>query len=165
MLYKINPSSLRRLFTQIQTDKILLPLSCLCMTNLAEVFPCFFFSCKANVRVNPRKEGARPALFLSFVCSMYFCVVFCIVCFVSFSVLFVCICVLNYCHRVATQLQLNISYHISLCLCHRISCACAYSIVPRAWSSPTCSQINAPLSGIYFPSDGQDRRGLHVPFR
>jgi hypothetical protein len=41
---------------------------------------------------------------------MYFCVVLCIVCFVSFSVLFVCICVLYYCHRVATQLQLNISY-------------------------------------------------------
>jgi len=31
---------------------------------------------------------------------------------VTFPVLFVCICVLNYCHRVATQLQLNISYHI-----------------------------------------------------
>jgi hypothetical protein len=31
---------------------------------------------------------------------------------VSFSVLFVCICVLNYCHLVATQLQLNISYNI-----------------------------------------------------
>jgi len=43
---------------------------------------------------------------------MYFCVVLRIDCFVSFSVLFVCICVLNYCHRVATQLQLNISYHI-----------------------------------------------------
>jgi len=43
-------------------------------------------------------------------CSMYFCVVPCSVYFVSFSVLFVCICVLNYCHRVATQLQLNISY-------------------------------------------------------
>jgi len=42
---------------------------------------------------------------------MYFCVVLCIVCFVSFSVLFVFICVLNYCYRVATQLQLNISYH------------------------------------------------------
>jgi hypothetical protein len=42
---------------------------------------------------------------------MYFCVL-CIVCFVSFSVLFVCIRVLNYCHRMATQLQLNISYHI-----------------------------------------------------
>jgi hypothetical protein len=43
----------------------------------------------------------------------YFCVVLYIVCFVSFSVLFVCIrvCVLNYCHRVATQLQLNISHH------------------------------------------------------
>jgi hypothetical protein len=34
----------------------------------------------------------------------------CIVCFVSFCVLLVCKCVLNYCHRVATQLQLiNIS--------------------------------------------------------
>jgi hypothetical protein len=43
---------------------------------------------------------------------MYFCVVLCIVCFVPFSVLFVCICVLHYCHRVAIQLQLNISYHI-----------------------------------------------------
>jgi len=42
---------------------------------------------------------------------MYFCVVLCIVCFVRFSVLFVYICVLNYCHRVAKQLQLNISYH------------------------------------------------------
>ena len=42
---------------------------------------------------------------------MYFCVV-CIVCFVSFSVLFVCICVLNYCHRVATQLQLNIPHQM-----------------------------------------------------
>jgi hypothetical protein len=42
---------------------------------------------------------------------MYFCVALCIVCFVTFLVLFVCICVLNNCHRVATQLQLNISYH------------------------------------------------------
>jgi hypothetical protein len=39
-----------------------------------------------------------------------FCVVLCDVCFVPFPVLFVCICVLNNCHRVATQLQLNISY-------------------------------------------------------
>ena len=44
---------------------------------------------------------------------MYFFVVLCIVCFVTFSVLFVCICVLNNYHRVATQLQLNISYHIT----------------------------------------------------
>jgi hypothetical protein len=42
-----------------------------------------------------------------------FCVVLCIVCFVTFPVLFVCICVLNNRHRVATQLQLNISYHIT----------------------------------------------------
>jgi len=43
---------------------------------------------------------------------VYFCVVLYFVCFLSFSVLFVCICVLNYCHQVATQLQLKISYHI-----------------------------------------------------
>jgi hypothetical protein len=41
---------------------------------------------------------------------MYFCVVICIVYFVTFPVLFVCTCVLNNCHRVATQLQLNIYY-------------------------------------------------------
>ena len=46
-------------------------------------------------------------------CSMHFCVVLCIVCFVSFSVLFGCMCVLYDCHRVANQLQLNISHHIS----------------------------------------------------
>ena len=43
---------------------------------------------------------------------MHFCVVLCIVCFVSFPVLFLCIRELTYCHWVATQLQLNISYHI-----------------------------------------------------
>jgi hypothetical protein len=43
---------------------------------------------------------------------VYVCVVLCIVCFVTFPVLFVCTCVLNNCHRMATQLQLNISYHI-----------------------------------------------------
>jgi hypothetical protein len=36
-----------------------------------------------------------------------FCV-FCLIVF--FCVLFVCKCVLDYCHRVSTQLQLNISY-------------------------------------------------------
>ena len=31
--------------------------------------------------------------------------------FVLFYVLFVCKCVLYYCHRVAAQLQFNMSYH------------------------------------------------------
>jgi len=75
------------------------------MATLTEVFPCFFLRCKANARVKPAKTGHGSH-------SSYFCVVVCIVCFVSFSVFFVCICVLYYCHRVATQLQLNISYHI-----------------------------------------------------
>jgi len=33
---------------------------------------------------------------------------------VLFYVLFVCKCVLYYCHRMTTQLQLNISYHIAI---------------------------------------------------
>ena len=37
------------------------------MTTLTEGFPYFFLSCKANARVNPAKDGARPALFLIFV--------------------------------------------------------------------------------------------------
>jgi hypothetical protein len=54
---------------------------------------------------------------------MYLCVVLCIVCFVTFPVLFVCTCVLYYCHRVATQLQLNISYPIiiELLTCRNVS--------------------------------------------
>jgi hypothetical protein len=83
---------------------------CLCMATLTEAIPCFFLSCKANVRVKPAKtgHGTHSSKFLR--CSMYFCVDLCIVCFVSFSVLFVCVCVLYDCHWVATQLQLNISY-------------------------------------------------------
>jgi hypothetical protein len=50
-------------------------------------------------------------MYFLYVC--IFCVVLCIVCFVSFFVLFVCICVLYYCHRVAAQLQLNMSYIIN----------------------------------------------------
>jgi hypothetical protein len=64
---------------------------------------------------------------------MYFCIVLCIVRFVTFSVLFVCICVLYYCHRAATQLQLNISYHIitvrALCVRNYGSNVCHLSAV------------------------------------
>ena len=85
--------------------------------TLTEVFPCFFFCCKANARVKPAKmkHGPHSSISVSFyvLFIVYFCVVLCIVCFVSFCVLFVCKCVLYYCHRVATQLQLtNISYHV-----------------------------------------------------
>jgi len=92
------------------------------MATLTEVFPCFFLSCKANARLKPAKTGHGPhsskclCCFMYLFCSIYFCVILCIVCFVSFSVLFVCICVLFDCHRVVTQLQLNISYHITYIL-------------------------------------------------
>jgi hypothetical protein len=50
---------------------------------------------------------------------------YCLFCDVLFIVC-MSICVLNYCHRVATQLQLNI-YHI-LCVCARV-CACERAYV------------------------------------
>jgi hypothetical protein len=77
---------------------------CLCMTTLTDVFPCFFLNFKANARVKPAKtgHGQHYSKFLFFLCVFLYFVVLCIVC--------VCICVLYYCHRVATQLQLNISY-------------------------------------------------------
>ena len=69
---------------------------------------------------------------------MYFCVFLCNVCFVLFSVLIVCICVMNYCLQVATQLQLNISYHIivfnHIGSCQRrgdVSCLQKWSAVPE----------------------------------
>jgi len=75
--------------------------------TLTEVFPCFFLSCKANARVKPAKTGHGPH------CSQIFVLFYVLfVSIVLFYVLFVCKCVLYYCHKVATQLQLNISYHI-----------------------------------------------------
>jgi magnesium-transporting ATPase (P-type) len=71
--------------------------------TLAEVFPCFFLSCKANARVKLAKTGHGPHSSTLVVRLL----------FVLFCVVFVCICVLYYCHRVSTQLEsTNISYHI-----------------------------------------------------
>jgi len=72
--------------------------------TLTEVFFCAFSSV---IRQMPCKDEALSALFLisELCCSMY---CFCRLCF---SVC--CLCtVLYYCQRVATQLQLNISYRI-----------------------------------------------------
>jgi hypothetical protein len=65
---------------------------CLCVTTLTEGFPWFFLSCKANTRVKPTKTGHGPHSSKLLCCSMYFCIVLCIVCFMSFSVLFIYVC-------------------------------------------------------------------------
>jgi predicted secreted protein len=83
-----------------------------------------------------------------------FCVVVRIVCFVSFSVLFVCICVLYYCHQVATQLQLNISYPI-------ISYHILYQIqwLPGAQLPGDDKAVHSPTSSITVRNE-KKLRGL-----
>ena len=51
--------------------------------TLTEVFPCFFLSCKANVRVNLAMTGHGPnfsTLVVILCFSVVICVVLCIVC-------------------------------------------------------------------------------------
>ena len=68
-------------------------------------------------------------------------VLFWIFCFiVLFCVLFVCKCVLYYCHRVTTQLQLNMSYHNSLQNVFHVKT----QSVPRSKHTP--SQLHKPVS-------------------
>ena len=61
-----------------------------------------------------RSAGTYLLIYLNLPnCCVVLCifVLFYVLFFVTFPVLFVCICVLNNCHRVTTQLQLNV-YHI-----------------------------------------------------
>jgi hypothetical protein len=85
----------------------------------------------------PQRRGTARTLpnFFVALCIFYvalciFCVVLFIVCFVTFPVLFVCICVLNNCHRVATQLQLNIKYIIYQCILILIYLLTAVGLTP-----------------------------------
>jgi hypothetical protein len=87
------------------------------------LFPLLYGKCQGKTR----KDGLWPTLFIILCCSMYFCVVLCIICFVPFSVLFVYTCVLNYCHRVATQLHLNV-YHIVYHIYHVVYHTKSYHI-------------------------------------
>jgi hypothetical protein len=58
------------------------------LLNLAEVFSCFFFSCKVNARVKLAKTGHGPHS------STLVCICVVRMLFVLFYVLFVCKCVL-----------------------------------------------------------------------
>jgi hypothetical protein len=103
-----------------------------------QVFPCFFFNCKANARVQLSKTGHGPHYSQLgdnfYVVSSSLILVWPLwvripeslptkLLIVLSYVMFVCKCVLYYCHRVSTHLQLtNISEHSFLCdamYCHR----------------------------------------------
>jgi hypothetical protein len=71
----------------------------------------FFCAFSSVIRQMPgysSQNGARSAFFLIGVTVLFYVLFLSIV---LFYVFFVCKCVLYYCHRVSTQLQLNISCH------------------------------------------------------
>ena len=82
----------------------------------------FFRAFSSVVRQMPvynsqRRGTARtlPSWLIVLFCALFVSIVLFYVLFMSivlFYVLFVCKCVLYYCHRVSTQFQLKISYHI-----------------------------------------------------
>ena len=75
--------------------------------TLTEVFPCFFLSCKANVRVHLAKMGHGPhssLIVLFHVLIVLFYVLFCVDCVVHV----LCLCVNVYC-TTATGCQPNCS--------------------------------------------------------
>jgi len=82
------------------------------MATLAEGFPCFFLSCKANARVKPAKTGHGPQ-------SSYLvnCFVLCIVCVVLCTVcVYMCTVLLppgGYPIAVKYIISYMMSYHIS----------------------------------------------------
>jgi hypothetical protein len=98
VLFFINVYKVKFLFNNVIYVFLLLWLCilvvCLYMATLTEVFPCFFLSYKANVRVKPAKMGQGPHSSKFFFCSMYFCVVLYILCLCCSLY---CLCVYVYC--------------------------------------------------------------------
>jgi len=80
----------------------------------------------------PLSEGVKTQAFERTTADMYCfvsimcCSMYCL--FVLLYVFFVCKCVLYYCHRVATKLHLNISYHIISYIIYIISYHIIYII-------------------------------------
>jgi hypothetical protein len=92
---------------------------------------------------------------------MFFYVLF--VSIVLFYVLFVCKCVLYYCHRVATQLQLNISYIISYCI---VSYIISYYIISYHTISPgkePTLPTNGRLSDLHISARCFGEEKNHLP--
>jgi hypothetical protein len=81
---------------------------------------------------------------------VFFCVVLCDVCFVTFPILFVCIYVLNNCHRVATQLQLNICININIYQVSGEQERCCFPPPILLTRSCTCRLLSLPQFQIFL---------------
>jgi hypothetical protein len=82
------------------------------MTTLTEVFPCLFFSCKANARVKPAKTRHGPH-FSKFLCCSMYCL-FRVVLFIFFVCLYMCTVLLppgGYPNAVKHIIYHIVSYH------------------------------------------------------
>jgi hypothetical protein len=109
--------------------------------TLTEVFPCFLLSCKAHVRVYLTKTGHSPHSSWLVNCFVLY-VVLCRLCCSMY-----CLCVnVYYCHQVSTQLQLNMSYHISYPIVyHQVSGA----ILPLAvYAFKVCAGISLQRKAV-----------------
>ena len=140
-------------------------------TTLTEVFPCFFLSCKANARVYLAKTGHGPHSSKLVNCGVL-CIV-CVDCVVLCTVLRKC--VLYYCHRVATQLQLNISSSQTQCQMQKTvksrletSCVMSQEGFGRKWPLLVLRRRTYTVIDIYtviskvFEGDGHNPRVIHL---
>jgi hypothetical protein len=94
--------------------------------TLTEVFRTFSSVVRQMPGYTSQRRGMARTLPNRWI--VLFCVLF--VSIVLFYLLFVCKCVLYYCHRVSTQLQLNVSYHMSYTVSYCIISYHIISIIP-----------------------------------
>jgi hypothetical protein len=111
-----------------------------------------------------RKDEARSELFLisELCCSMY---LLCRLCCSMYCVcVYVCKCVLYYCHRVSTQLHLNILYSFLLIVISPTHCRCeglllnVNTLIHTTFSRSPLDKGSARRRDLYFTTRSPSKR-------